>query len=300
MVILFVVHYSSFRKESCFIPSTNTCQRCQRRNTFIQYHTKFSRRIGDCTRAAFRLEEPKSFQSFAMDSQTVFSDAAANVLELPCGAKRLENAPCGDGANCPFIKYQCKRGHIVKALKGSPVCKDCPLCKYEAEAELCPELRRGSTKPLSLATMQRIASRRGGLCLSTSYKSVRDKFLWRCSEGHEWYASGDNVRRGSWCPTCARKTQSLDLSELNELAKEKGGRCLSTIYKNVHQKLKWECSQGHIFMMNANNIRRRSNSSRPPSWCPICANLKRSEKRKKSTAVDKTLFTAQSPTSILL
>lgn len=160
------------------------------------------------------------------------------------------------------------------------------MCTYEEEAELCPELRRGSTKRLSLGTMQRIASRRGGTCLSTTYRSIRDKFLWRCSEGHEWYASGDNVRRGSWCPTCARKTQTLDLLELKAMAKEKGGRCLSTEYKNVHQKLEWECSQGHIFMMSPNNIRRKSSSSRPPSWCPICANKKRTEKRNncKSTA----------------
>ncbi|GJD08131.1 hypothetical protein Gasu2_24380 [Galdieria sulphuraria] len=286
MIILYVVsilsHHPRFNKRCLISPTTIRQRLRQDRNTFLQCKANFSRRIRNYTRAAFTLDEPKSFQTFAINSQTLVSEEASNVLELPCGAKRLEDAPCGDGASCPFIKYQCERGHIIKALKGSPVCKVCPLCTYEAEAELCPELRRGSTKPLSLGTMQRIALRRGGLCLSTTYKSVRDKFLWRCGEGHEWYASGDNVRRGSWCPICARKTQTLDLSELEELAKERGGRCLSTVYKNVHQKLKWECSQGHIFMMNANNIRRKTSSSRPPSWCPLCANIKRGKQSRIS------------------
>eukprot|EP00871_Galdieria_phlegrea_P005565 jgi/Galph1/6009/GphlegSOOS_G4721.1 len=201
--------------------------------------------------------------------------------ELPCGAKKLEDAPCGAGLDCPFVKYQCEKGHIIKAMKGSPVCKKCPLCIYEAEAELCPELRQSSRKPLSLATLQRLAARRGGACLSTSYHNIREKYLWRCNSGHEWFATGDNVRRGSWCPVCARRTLALDLSELQLLAKERSGRCLSTDYENIHQKLTWECAQGHIFSMSANNIRRKVGSKRPPSWCPICARQNRTRKQLK-------------------
>lgn len=278
---------------------TSQCKVCRHKSSFVRYAGNLSK--AKCTAA---VQEPLSFEPSSVNSRVGIKEELARGLELPCGAKRLEDAPCGDGANCPFVRYQCKRGHIIKAIKGSPVCKACPLCTYEAEAELCPELRRGSRKRLSLETMQRIASRRGGTCLSTFYKSVRDKFLWRCSEGHEWYASGDNVRRGSWCPVCTRKTQALDISELKEMAKLRGGRCLSTEYKNVHQKLMWECSQGHIFLMSANNIRRKSTSSRPPSWCPVCANKKRSEKRKKcggkSTSYDEIFVTKKTNANVPL
>jgi hypothetical protein len=50
-----------------------------------------------------------------------------------------------------------------------------------------------------------IAKERGGECLSKEYKGIFTKLKWKCSIGHEWKASPSNVKRGSWCPLCARE-----------------------------------------------------------------------------------------------
>lgn len=45
----------------------------------------------------------------------------------------------------------------------------------------------------------------------------------------------------------------------------KGGRCLSTHFKNLMQEVKFECAQGHIFEARANRVRFGG------QWCPECA-----------------------------
>ena len=50
--------------------------------------------------------------------------------------------------------------------------------------------------------MQSIANSRQGECLSTIYTNARTNILWKCSDGHTWAATPDNVKRGTWCPYC--------------------------------------------------------------------------------------------------
>jgi hypothetical protein len=58
----------------------------------------------------------------------------------------------------------------------------------------------------SIEQMQEIAKSMGGECLSTEYNGTKGKLLWKCREGHEWYAVPANVKnRKSWCPKCARR-----------------------------------------------------------------------------------------------
>ncbi len=60
-------------------------------------------------------------------------------------------------------------------------------------------------KRLTIEEMKGLAKERGGECLSTTYQDARSKLLWQCVEGHEWEATPDNIKRGKWCPVCARK-----------------------------------------------------------------------------------------------
>lgn len=55
----------------------------------------------------------------------------------------------------------------------------------------------------------------------------------------------------------------LTIQEMQEIAKEKGGECLSPVYANSRIKLKWKCKAGHIWEATSNNIKRY--------WCPFCA-----------------------------
>ncbi len=52
--------------------------------------------------------------------------------------------------------------------------------------------------------MQKIAESRGGKCLSSEYVTNTTKLKLKCKTGHEWIASPKQVKKGSWCPVCAK------------------------------------------------------------------------------------------------
>jgi hypothetical protein len=128
----------------------------------------------------------------------------------------------------------------------------------------------GSHK-LTIEEMDQIARERNGLCLSIAYINNRTKLRWRCAKGREWDAAPDMVKQGTWCKICSKKESGekrrLKIEEMHYVAKERGGRCLSTEYINNSTKLLWECSSGHNWKANANNIK-------SGTWCPRCKHKK--------------------------
>lgn len=101
----------------------------------------------------------------------------------------------------------------------------CGQCKHEWFATTDNILRLGSWCPLcarrqsrnrvTLTDMQAIADMHGGVCLSKEYQGATVPLLFRCADGHEFWATPNNIRRGvrgrgtqrkpSWCPICARE-----------------------------------------------------------------------------------------------
>jgi hypothetical protein len=122
--------------------------------------------------------------------------------------------------------------------------------------------------PGSLTRMQQVARRQGGECLSTVYINNSTKLKWRCAKGHEWKAVPSHISLGGWCPQCRGKNNPRNLEMMKDLAKKRGGRCLSKIYRRNEAKLKWSCAEGHIWLA-------------PPSgiiggrWCPVCGGSSR-------------------------
>lgn len=184
---------------------------------------------------------------------------------LPLVGPRIGASPCGKDAECPmFVRYVCEHGHRIKAVAGSSVCGYCPICMYKN----C----KGRGKGFCVAKLKKSAAERGGTLVSCEYHNSRTPVVWKCAKGHVWEATADNVvRKGSWCPTCAKKKKRLTLEEMKETAEEMGGWCLSEKYIDAQTKLTWRCAKGHTFDMAPNNVRRRPGSSRKPSWCPVCA-----------------------------
>jgi hypothetical protein len=86
--------------------------------------------------------------------------------------------------------------------------------------------------------------------------------LWQCSEGHQWEAVPNNVKSGTWCPHCAGQTKGT-IEEMQRIAEERGGKCLSSTYVNSSAKLLWECTEGHRWEATPSNIKR-------DSWCRLC------------------------------
>src|SRR3989344_9367017 len=107
-----------------------------------------------------------------------------------------------------------------------------------------------------LEEMQNIAKSRGGLCLSKNYVNVSTDLEWQCKMSHIWWAKPRDIKRGAWCLVCAVerarnqwnnqfgdafKFQEGELKNLQEIAKTKGGECLSDKYVNQKTSLKWKC-----------------------------------------------------------
>lgn len=55
---------------------------------------------------------------------------------------------------------------------------------------------------------------------------------------------------------------------MHSLAHNRGGRCVSTAYKNSKTKLIWECTEGHKWEALYHNIVKGK-------WCPECAGNKK-------------------------
>jgi hypothetical protein len=131
-----------------------------------------------------------------------------------------------------------------------------------------------SGKPrLTLEEMQQIARQRGGECLSIEYIRGRARLRWRCREGHEWWAAGESVKAAHWCPHCAIECNCvkrlLGIEKCREMARERGGRCLSDTYVNSRSPLLWECKRGHQWLSRPANVR-------SGHWCVVCANERKS------------------------
>lgn len=116
---------------------------------------------------------------------------------------------------------------------------------------------------LTLETMKRIALSRSGECLSLTYANNKIKLRWKCSVGHTWEARADMVKRGNWCPYCSKKIK-YTLEYCREIAKKRGGDCISKEYINSQNLMKWICAKGHTWENTFSGI---LNSRQ---WCPHC------------------------------
>jgi hypothetical protein len=125
---------------------------------------------------------------------------------------------------------------------------------------------------LTLHELRRIAVLRGGQCLSHEYLSSSKPLRWECAVGHEWTVRPSSVKAGSWCPVCAHN-QKLKLEEMQEIAKDRGGECLSTTYRNGRTPLLWICGQGHRWRARPVNV--KSGTRRKGTWCRECYNRRR-------------------------
>lgn len=124
-------------------------------------------------------------------------------------------------------------------------------------------------KKLTIKDMQITAESRGGKCLDFEYKGNNTKLQWECAEGHRWHNTPSHIRnRGQWCPECAG-LKKLTIEEMHEIAKSKGGKCLSKKYINVNTKLLWECEKGHRWKAAPESIKRLN------TWCPECSKTKK-------------------------
>ena len=51
-------------------------------------------------------------------------------------------------------------------------------------------------KDKRLRELKKIATARAGICLSDKYVNAHSKLMWKCKNGHHWYASANSVKLG--------------------------------------------------------------------------------------------------------
>lgn len=164
------------------------------------------------------------------------------------------------------LEFMCKEKHVFKKnfeslLNGSW----CPECTKQ---KLSVKFRKYTIKD-----MQKIAKEKDGKCLSSEYINRRHPLKWKCEKGHIWESAAGNIMSGTWCPTCGRKKanenrKKYNLTDIQKIAYNKNGLCLSDSYSTLRSILTFKCGEGHVWSTEANQILKGS-------WCPDCSGTKK-------------------------
>ena len=161
-----------------------------------------------------------------------------------------------------LYRFRCAHGHEASRTgsHASRFLVDCPKCR---DAE-------------KLARLQQVARQAGGECLSDTYAGRSTTYRFRCGLGHEFEARASKILEGSWCKHCARLRQNQavrdpnGLSRLQQLARQRGGACLSHTYTRLADKYHFRCANGHEWSTSGQEVARGA-------WCGLCAYEARSE-----------------------
>ena len=110
--------------------------------------------------------------------------------------------------------------------------------------------------------MQVLAAQRGGQCLSKRYVNSYKDLRWQCVAGHRWASPSAAIKTGRWCQQCLRGT----IEDMQAVAAERGGKCVSKRYVNSRAKLRWQCAVGHTWEATGASVKYGR-------WCPKCMGM---------------------------
>ncbi|KKN45210.1 hypothetical protein LCGC14_0685370 [marine sediment metagenome] len=158
------------------------------------------------------------------------------------------------------IHWECSKKHRWKAVPDSVLRGTwCPICAHDKVI---------SMQRLTLDDMQNLAKKHGGICLSTEYNNFHSMLLWKCKNEHQFKATPKVIKTGTWCVICAYKEGTrhpkYTIQDMQALAENHKGKCLSKKFTNMITKLSWQCEEGHIWETTPHIIQQGS-------WCAICA-----------------------------
>jgi hypothetical protein len=166
--------------------------------------------------------------------------------------------------------WECKRGHQFKKTADKARYQWCQKCSKQMRIEA---LQEGRLK--CLEEMRKIAKQRGGKCLSVEYLNSKTPLQWECAKGHQWSAIPSSIQSGHWCQKCGNakiaEARKIGIEKMRQLARKRGGKCLSKAYVNNKTPLLWECAKKHRWFAIPSNVQQGS-------WCYKCANLRKKGK----------------------
>jgi hypothetical protein len=186
------------------------------------------------------------------------------------GGKVITDAFLGWDSRHRFV---CGAGHpwitTAESIKQGTWCRDCSMKKMGEEQ-----------RKYTLEDAKKLAKENNGKCLSkTDSFTSEDKLTWYCNVHQEtWDAPISRIVKGGWCSKCgyekgSMKRRKYTIKDLQNLAAERGGKCLSMEYINVSFKYKWECAKNHTWDASFSDI--KGSPKHKPTWCPECAGKKK-------------------------
>lgn len=120
-----------------------------------------------------------------------------------------------------------------------------------------------------LERVKQVAAEKKGKCLSVKYVKQTQKLIFECKNGHVWEAIAKSILSGTWCRKCFNQKMAderrIGIETARELARARGGECLSDVYERSGAPLKWKCDKGHEWETTYSNIR-------VGNWCRKCFN----------------------------
>ena len=153
------------------------------------------------------------------------------------------------------MEWECNLGHTWYAsFNNVKVGTWCPYCagKYNVD----------------IGVVESIVKSKSGTIIGGSVKNSRDRLRIKCENDHIWDIAYFNLKNGRWCPVCAGKSK-LSINIAKQIAKQRGGKCLSTSYGDSSQILLWYCNTCEsTWESNLSNIKHHN------KWCPLCSTRK--------------------------
>jgi hypothetical protein len=125
----------------------------------------------------------------------------------------------------------------------------------------------GRRRKWTIAEMRTLAEAKGGRCLSEEFVESTTPLWFECERGHRWQARPRAIRGGHWCVQCHHDRMRGTLKTMQDLAADRGGRCLSDSYLNGKQPLRWQCAEGHEWEAAARRVLEGH-------WCPWCQRVR--------------------------
>lgn len=204
-----------------------------------------------------------------------FQTRHSRTMTDPDGLERLLAAAAARGGEClakayegqhAKYRFRCAEGHEWVAA-GNGILRGawCGRCarKLSGEAQRDPE---------GLQRLRAAAEAQGGRLETQEYRGIAANYAFSCAKGHRWNTRGEHVLSGTWCRMCAGLRRRHTLETMQEIAHERGGRCLSPAYLGVKVALIWECDRGHVWEASPDSILNGG------SWCRNCSILAKTKK----------------------
>lgn len=149
------------------------------------------------------------------------------------------------------IKLLCNNKHTFSTTYGK--LKIGLWCKF------CTKNYKPSINEINLSLLNKNLK-----CISDYYPGNKAKIDWQCLKCNYIFKASKNSLDKDFvrCSNCFKIEQ---LNKAQQIAKNKGGQCKTTVYNKSTEKFSFICSNNHEFIAKYNNVIYNE------TWCPYCS-----------------------------